>query len=176
MESPAPHCLFTGRIERRDGDYVVVVPNQEVDIGTLESDGVYRFEVVPAADGTTETTDDATPSSRATGASPVPTTPSAATAQSASAADDSADSSASSQHPPRPTRATETDDASDGPPVTEGETRRLEIEDIGDQGDGLARVGPGYVVFVPDTEIGQQPLVRITTVRENVAFGEVVKA
>ncbi|MFB6228823.1 MAG: TRAM domain-containing protein, partial [Halobacteriales archaeon] len=45
----------------------------------------------------------------------------------------------------------------------------------GDQGDGLARVGPGYVVFVPDTEIGQQPLVRIETVRENFAFAEVVE-
>jgi predicted RNA-binding protein with TRAM domain len=33
--------------------------------------------------------------------------------------------------------------------VTEGETLQLDIEDVGDQGDGLARVGPGYVVFVP---------------------------
>ena len=68
-----------------------------------------------------------------------------------------------------------TDSTPDQPPVTEGEQRRLQIEDVGDQGDGLARVGPGYVVFVPDTEIGQQPLVRITTVRENVAFAEVVE-
>ena len=59
--------------------------------------------------------------------------------------------------------------------MTEGEQRRLQIEDVGDQGDGLARVGPGYVVFVADTEIGQQPLVRITTVRENVAFAEIVE-
>ncbi|WP_192918703.1 TRAM domain-containing protein [Salinigranum salinum] len=59
--------------------------------------------------------------------------------------------------------------------MTEGETLRVQIEDVGDQGDGLARVGPGYVVFVPDTEVGQQPLVRVTTVRENVAFAEVVE-
>ena len=59
--------------------------------------------------------------------------------------------------------------------MTEGEKRRLQIEDVGDQGDGLARVGPGYVVFVHDTEIGQQPLVRITTVRENVAVAGVLK-
>ena len=63
----------------------------------------------------------------------------------------------------------------DQPPVAEGEERRLQIEDVGDKGDGIARVGPGYVVFVSDTEIGQQPLVRITTVRENFAFAEVLK-
>ena len=67
------------------------------------------------------------------------------------------------------------DDTSNQPPVTEGETLQLDIEDVGDQGDGLTRVGPGYVVFVPDTEIGQQPLVRIETVRGNFAFAEVVE-
>jgi predicted RNA-binding protein with TRAM domain len=71
--------------------------------------------------------------------------------------------------------ATSTDDTSNQPPVTEGETLQLDIEDVGDQGDGLARVGPGYVVFVPDTEIGQQPLVRIEAVRENFAFAGVVE-
>lgn len=64
---------------------------------------------------------------------------------------------------------------SNQPPVTEGETFQLDIKDIGDQGDGLARVGPGYVVFVPDTEIGHQPLVRIETIRENFSFAEVVE-
>ena len=59
--------------------------------------------------------------------------------------------------------------------MSEGETRRLEIEDMGDQGDGLARVGPGYVVFVSGVKVGDEPLVRITTVRENVAFAEVVE-
>jgi predicted RNA-binding protein with TRAM domain len=58
--------------------------------------------------------------------------------------------------------------------VREGETIQVEIESLGEQGDGLAKVGPGYVVFVPDTEVGQQPLVRITAARENVAFAEVV--
>ena len=48
------------------------------------------------------------------------------------------------------------------PPVSEGETLQVEIEGLGEQGDGLARGGPGYVVFVSDTEVGQQPLVGIT--------------
>ncbi|MFB6186432.1 MAG: TRAM domain-containing protein, partial [Halobacteriaceae archaeon] len=37
--------------------------------------------------------------------------------------------------------------ASQKPPVAEGDRIDVEIEDIGDQGDGIARVGPGYVVI-----------------------------
>lgn len=60
------------------------------------------------------------------------------------------------------------------PPVTEGEQRTVEIEDLGDQGDGLARVERGFVVIVPDTEQGERVIVEITDVRENVAFAEVI--
>jgi predicted RNA-binding protein with TRAM domain len=61
------------------------------------------------------------------------------------------------------------------PPVEEGETRTVEIEDIGDQGDGITRVERGFVVIVPDTEQGERVTVEITDVRENVAFAEVVE-
>ena len=64
---------------------------------------------------------------------------------------------------------------SPGPPVEEGETRTVEIEDLGDQGDGLTRVERGFVVIVPDTEQGEQVIIEITDVRENVAFAEVVE-
>ena len=79
-----------------------------------------------------------------------------------------------------------TDDASDDtvperergppkPPVEEDEQRTVEIEDIGDQGDGITRVERGFVVIVPDTEQGERVMVEITDVRENVAFAEVVE-
>lgn len=61
------------------------------------------------------------------------------------------------------------------PPVEEGETRRVEIEDIGDQGDGITRVERGFVVIVPDTEQGERVIIEITDVRENVAFADVVE-
>lgn len=60
------------------------------------------------------------------------------------------------------------------PPVEEGEVREVEIEDVGDQGDGIARIGPGYVVFVPETTVGDRVTVEITEARENFAFGSVV--
>jgi predicted RNA-binding protein with TRAM domain len=62
-----------------------------------------------------------------------------------------------------------------GPPVDEGEQRTVEVEDIGEQGDGIARVERGYVIIVPGTELHERVTIRITKVRENLAFGEVVK-
>lgn len=74
-----------------------------------------------------------------------------------------------SEPEPRPDRG------SQSPPVTEGETRNVEIEDIGEQGDGITRVERGYVVIVPDTEMGERVTVEIKDVQQNVAFAEVVE-
>jgi len=76
--------------------------------------------------------------------------------------------------PPQKER-TEQDDPPQTPPVQEGDTREVEIEGVGDQGDGIAKVESGYVVIVPDTAIGDRVTVRVTEARENVAFAEVVK-
>jgi predicted RNA-binding protein with TRAM domain len=61
------------------------------------------------------------------------------------------------------------------PPVAEGDTREVEIENIGEQGDGIARVERGFVVIVPDTELGERVTVEITDVKQNVAFADVVE-
>lgn len=61
------------------------------------------------------------------------------------------------------------------PPVEQGETRVVEIEGLGDQGDGIARVERGFVVIVPDTDKGERVRIEIADVRENVAFGTVVE-
>jgi len=61
------------------------------------------------------------------------------------------------------------------PPVEEGEQRTVEIEDIGEQGDGITRVERGFVVIVPDTEMGERVTVEITSVSQTVAFAEVVE-
>ena len=62
----------------------------------------------------------------------------------------------------------------EGPPVEEGEQREVEIENLGDQGDGIAKVERGYVVIVPETTIGDRVTVEMRQVRENVAFADVV--
>lgn len=61
------------------------------------------------------------------------------------------------------------------PPVEKGEQRTVEIEDLGDQGDGITRVERGYVVIVSDTEPNERVRIEITDVSENVGFAEVIE-
>jgi len=60
------------------------------------------------------------------------------------------------------------------PPVEPGEIRYVEVEDIGKQGDGIARVERGYVIIVPDAEIGERVKVEITEVKSNFAVGQII--
>ncbi|MEF8819486.1 MAG: TRAM domain-containing protein [Haloferacaceae archaeon] len=60
------------------------------------------------------------------------------------------------------------------PPVEVGEVRYVEIEDIGKQGDGIARVERGYVIIVPGTEVGERVKIEVREVKSNFAVGDVV--
>ncbi|MFC7071904.1 TRAM domain-containing protein [Halovenus rubra] len=60
------------------------------------------------------------------------------------------------------------------PPVESGEIRYVEIEDLGKQGDGIARVERGYVIIVPSTEVGERVKVEISEVKSNFAVGEAI--
>ncbi len=60
------------------------------------------------------------------------------------------------------------------PPVEAGEIRYVEIEDIGKQGDGIARVERGYVIIVPGADVGERVKVEITEVKSNFAVGEII--
>ena len=61
------------------------------------------------------------------------------------------------------------------PPVEPGEIRYVEIEDLGKQGDGIARVERGYVIIVPGAEVGERVKVEVTEVKSNFAVGEVIE-
>jgi len=69
---------------------------------------------------------------------------------------------------------TETPTSEPQPPVEVGEIRYVEIEDIGKQGDGIARVERGYVIIVPGAEIGERVKIEITEVKSNFAVGEII--
>jgi predicted RNA-binding protein with TRAM domain len=58
-------------------------------------------------------------------------------------------------------------------PINVGETYDVTIEDVGREGDGIARV-EGFVIFVPNTQKGDAVKIRVTKVSRRVAFGEVV--
>ena len=61
------------------------------------------------------------------------------------------------------------------PPVEEGELRYVEIEDIGKQGDGIARVERGYVIIVPNSDVDDRVKIEISEVKSNFAVGEIVE-
>ena len=61
------------------------------------------------------------------------------------------------------------------PPVENGEIRYVEIEDIGKQGDGIARVERGYVIIVPGADVGDRVKVEISEVKSNFAVGEIIE-
>jgi predicted RNA-binding protein with TRAM domain len=58
-------------------------------------------------------------------------------------------------------------------PLNVGDTYDVNIEDVGREGDGIARV-EGFVVFVPNTKKGDSVKIRIAKVSRRVGFGEVV--
>ena len=56
-------------------------------------------------------------------------------------------------------------------PVEAGESYDVTIEDIAREGDGIARVS-GFVVFVPETKVGDEVTIKVTKVMSKFAFGE----
>lgn len=49
----------------------------------------------------------------------------------------------------------------------------VKIEDIAREGDGIARV-EGFVIFVPDTKVGDQVRIQVDRVMRRFAIGHLV--
>lgn len=137
-------CLFSAEVKEQDGSYVIEVPKREITTGTLQSGEVYRTAMVSA--------------------------PTEAEAQGEAETEEEVE--AGEEAEARETEPKRERDTS-GPPVDEGDIREVDIEDIGEQGDGITRVERGFVIIVPETEKGERVTIEITDVKQNVAFGEV---
>ncbi|CCQ37974.1 23S rRNA (uridine-2'-O-) methyltransferase [Natronomonas moolapensis 8.8.11] len=59
-------------------------------------------------------------------------------------------------------------------PVREGDRVEVDVEDVGREGDGIAKLA-GYTVFVPDTDPGETVEIRVTGVKPRFGFGELVE-
>jgi len=59
-------------------------------------------------------------------------------------------------------------------PVEEGETYDVTIQDIARQGDGIARI-EGFVIFVPNTKVGDEVRIKIERVLPKFAFASVAE-
>ena len=59
------------------------------------------------------------------------------------------------------------------PPVNQGDVLEVEIEAVGEKGDGIARKD-GFVLFIPGVKEGDRVKVKVTRVLRKVGFAEVV--
>mgnify|MGYP006274891859 FL=1 len=170
--------VFSAEVEEQEGSYVIEVPKQEFRLDTLSPDRVYRVAILGRREGANagiSTSDDVDAS---TGVVGVDEESPEATADRPNGTDAEPSSRASASE--RSGRASDTSDRTDTtaepePPVDRGDEVTVDIEGIGDQGDGIARVDRGYVIIVPDTEKGERVRIRVTSVKQNVAFAEVVE-
>ena len=60
-------------------------------------------------------------------------------------------------------------------PVDEGEQYTVEIDEMGDEGDGIADV-EDFVIVVPDASMGERVTVEIESVQDDFATAEVVES
>lgn len=58
-------------------------------------------------------------------------------------------------------------------PVNVGDEINVRIEAVGEKGDGVAKI-KGFVIFVPNTQEGDEVKIKITRVLRKVGFGEVL--
>ena len=136
-------CMFTSRVKRQQGTYTLEIPEQEIEVGSLEEG--QRYKVALFETNAAGSVDDVGRNS----------------------SDLTGRVSGTRQRPDDGKRL-------DQPPVEAGEIREVEIEDTGEKGDGIARIPPGYVVFVENTSPGDRVRIKITESRDNFAFAEVV--
>ncbi len=149
--SDSLRLLFEAPVET-DGDrYVISVPSELIEDDRLDLEDAYRVALLSRV---TES-----PAERADVPKPEPAT---------SDTNVESDSGGGAESPNRSAGRFKR------PPVEEGEVRSVTIDTLGDQGDGIARVGPGFIVIVPGTQPGDQLDVEITNVTDTVAFADPV--
>lgn len=127
--------LFSGTVREEGGQFVVDIPNSEIENEGLVPGTEYQIALLDA------------PADTPTTASEEPW-----------------------RYPSDDPRSAQE------PPVEAGEKVDVEIESVGDEGDGIARVDRGYVVIVPGGEPGDRVTVEIEQVTETVGFARIVEA
>ncbi|NJE54288.1 TRAM domain-containing protein [Thermococcus sp. 21S9] len=59
-------------------------------------------------------------------------------------------------------------------PVKVGERYKVKIESLGKGGDGIAKI-QGFVIFVPNTQVGDEVEIVINSVKRKFAFASVIE-
>ncbi|WP_424009045.1 TRAM domain-containing protein [Haloferax denitrificans] len=158
--SDSLRLLFETSVER-DGDrYVVSIPSELVESGSISAGELYRVALLSS------------PGTASVAEPPVEST--SATATSATSADDRDIGSDDRDSDDSPSNPRDARSQPREPPVAEGDVRTVIIDTLGDQGDGIAKVERGFVIIVPGTDPGDRVEVEVTDVKQTVAFAEPV--
>lgn len=59
-------------------------------------------------------------------------------------------------------------------PVKAGETYDVSIDDLAKEGDGIARI-EGFVIFVPQTKVGDKVKIKVNKIMRKFAIAEKVE-
>lgn len=59
-------------------------------------------------------------------------------------------------------------------PVKEGEEYEVDIKELSRRGEGIARI-EGFVIFVPNTKVGDHIKIKVTKVAKRYAVAEMIQ-
>ncbi len=65
-------------------------------------------------------------------------------------------------------------DSGNSAPINVGEEYDVKIEDVGRDGDGIARI-EGFVVFVSGAKLGDEVKIKINSTRRKFGFADIVE-
>ncbi|CCC41331.1 TRAM domain-containing protein [Haloquadratum walsbyi] len=171
-------CLFSAQVQESNGQSVIEIPANEITLGDINTETTYRVALLSDSpvDGD-ENKSTSTEYATATTSDTIPIQSNSSSNSDVSISSSATQSSVSSSTEARVDSASGHNANTDrpDPPVDEGEQRIVTIEDTGDYGDGLTRVERGFVVIVPDATEGDRVAIEITSVKETVAFADVVE-
>ena len=138
--------LFETSVETEDDRHVISIPKELLEDPALEEDRTYRIALLPTLDSPED----------------------------GGSAPEEKHQRSGSDDPQGPDESNRGRARSRGqqPPVEEGEIRTVSIDTLGDQGDGIAKVERGFIIIVSGTQPGDQVDVKITHVKDSVAFAE----
>jgi len=164
--------LFTASLEYRGGRYYIEVPASEVSFSqSLDAQSQCQVAILsldrveddgkPKPSSTTETSQQDSKTTKVSRQASPRTTTRSSQPESISFPQPYASSRWNGSNRP-------------DPPVAENDILEVEIESMGSKGDGVAKVDSGYVLMVPDTEVGEEVTVEVESVQDTYSFARVV--
>jgi len=165
---PTLASLFTGSIQRANGEYYIQVPVDEIRNAAVDPEKNYRVALVETPeDAQSDAVDQKTENNHRQAQT--------SELESSTNQNGSITSNKQSEASGGTNQEIRTVQPTDGqPPVETGDRIRVTVESEGEKGDGIAKIAGGYVVVVKGGSVGDRLTVEIEAVKENFAFADIV--